>query len=73
MEEIISNIQIIKTIKKVTYCGIINKAHLNINPENAPIRNYIRSHSSKKLTKFVPKLQPKKSTLIPTFKIKSSK
>ena len=66
MEGIISNIPIIKAVKKVTYSGIINKAHLNINPENAPIPKYIRSHSSQKLTRFVPKLQPKKSTLIPT-------
>ena len=66
MEELITNIQIIKAVKKVTYSGIINKAHLNINPENTKIRNYIRSHSSQKLTRFVPKLQPKKSTLIPT-------
>ena len=66
MEEIISNIQIIKAVKKETFCGVVNKAHLNLNPENAPIRNFIRSHSSKKLTKFVPKLQPKKSTIIPT-------
>ena len=66
MEEIISNIQIVKAVKKVTYSGIINKAHLSINPENAPIRKFIRSHSSKKVTTFVSKLQPKKSTLIPT-------
>ena len=66
MEEIISDIQIIKAVKKITYSGVINTAHLNLNPENAPIRNYIRSHSSEKLTKFVPKLQPKKSTIIPT-------
>ena len=57
----------IRVVKKNTYNSIINKAHLNINPENSPIKKMIisRSHSFKKITKFVPVLQPKKSTFVP--------
>ena len=41
---------IFKVVKKTTYNAIINKAKLNINPENAPINNLSinKSHSLKK-------------------------
>lgn len=68
MEEIDIKIPIIKAVKKATYNGIINQAHLNINPENYPIKKMIlyKSHSFKKITNFVPNLKPKKSTFMPT-------
>ena len=58
---------IFKVVKKTTYNAIINKAKLNINPENAPINNLSinKSHSFKKISNFVPILRPKKSTLVP--------
>jgi hypothetical protein len=58
----------IRAVKKNTYNAVINQANLNINPENSPIKKMImpRSHSFKKITKFVPILQPRKSTFVPT-------
>ena len=66
-EEISFNLPILKTVKKITYNGVINKARLNINPEKYPLQMIIaRSQSFKKIANFVPKLKPKKSTFIPT-------
>ena len=58
---------ILKAVKKTTYNAIVNKAKLNINPENDPINNFTisKSHSFKKISNFVPILRPKKSTLVP--------
>ena len=66
-EEISFNLPILKAVKKITYNVVVNKARLNINPENTPIQKIIaRSKSFKKIDNFVPKLKPKKSTFIPT-------
>lgn len=66
MEEIKKSFQILKALKKTTYNSLINQALLNnIKPENKNIGGP-RSKSFKKITRFVPNLQPKKSTLMPT-------
>lgn len=67
MEEIINHLPKLKTVKKTTYSAIVNQTHLNINPENEPIKNVggPRSQSFKKIIAFVPNLKPKKSTFIP--------
>lgn len=64
MEEMEINLPTLKTVKKTTYNAIVTKAHLNINPENISIKR-VRSHSFKMNKNFVPKLRPKKSTLVP--------
>ena len=58
----------IKAVKKNTYNAIINHVHININPDNSPIKKMIvpRSQSVKKITKFVPIIKPRKSTFVPT-------
>ena len=68
MEEIDIKIPILKAVKKETYNGVINQAHLNINPENYPIKKMVltKSHSFKKISNFVPNLKPKKSKFVPT-------
>ena len=66
MEDLSLNIPIIKAVKKVTYSGIIKKARLNLNPENAPVQGYTRSQSFKNITRFVPRIMPRKSTFVPT-------
>ena len=67
MEEIKSHLPKLKAVKKTTYSAIINQTHLNINPENEPLKNVggPRSQSFKKIVSFAPKLKPKKSTFIP--------
>ena len=67
MEEIKSHLPKLKAAKKTTYSAIVNQVHLNINPENEPIKNVggPRSQSFKKIASFVPNLKPKKSTFIP--------
>ena len=67
MEEIKSHLPKLKAVKKTTYSAIINQTHLNINPENEPLKNVggPRSQSFKKIAAFVPNLKPKKSTFIP--------
>ena len=72
MEEIKFSLPKLKTVKKTTYTTLMDKVHLNINPENEPMQNMggPRSHSFKNITEFVPHLKPKKSTIIPpTFKL----
>ena len=66
MEDLSLNIPIVKAVKKTTFCGIISKSHLNLNPEYAPDKSYIRSQSFKDLKRFVPRLMPRKSTFVPT-------
>ena len=66
MEDLSLNIPIIKAVKKTTYSGRIKKARLNINPENAPVQGYTRSQSFKNITRFVPRIMPRKSTFVPT-------
>ena len=67
MEEIKSHLPKLKAAKKTTYSAIVSQVHLNINPENEPIKNVggPRSQSFKKIAAFVPNLKPKKSTFIP--------
>lgn len=72
MEEIKFSLPKLKTVKKTTYTTLMDKVHLNINPENEPMQNMggPRSQSFKNITEFVPHLKPKKSTIIPpTFKL----
>lgn len=66
-EEIDFNLPL-KAVKKTTYNGIINQARLNINLDNSAIKqlSLVKSQSFKNITKFVPKLMPKKSTFVPT-------
>lgn len=56
----------LKAVKKTTYNSIINHSYLN--PENTPfeLKNTYKSQSFKKITNFVPKLGPKKSTFVPS-------
>lgn len=66
MEDLSLNAPIIKAVKKATYSGIIKKARLTLNPENDPVQGFIRSKSFKNITKFVPRIMPRKSTFVPT-------
>lgn len=66
MEDLSLNVPIIKAVKKVTHSGIVKKARLTLNPENDPVQGFIRSQSFKNITKFVPRIMPRKSTFIPT-------
>ena len=67
MDEIKNHLPKLKAAKKTTYSAIVSQVHLNINPENEPIKNVggPRSQSFKKIAAFVPNLKPKKSTFIP--------
>ena len=65
MEDLSLNMPIIKAVKKATYSGLINKTNLNLNLDNSPVQSYNRSKSYKKLTKFVPRIMPRKSTFVP--------
>jgi hypothetical protein len=67
MDEIENHLPKLKAAKKTTYSAIVSQVHLNINPENEPIKNVggPRSQSFKKIAAFVPNLKPKKSTFIP--------
>ena len=66
MEDLSLNIPIIKAVKKGTYSGIIKNARLNLNTENPPVQGYTRSQSFKNVTRFVPRITPRKSTFVPT-------
>ena len=67
MEENNFDLPTLKAVKKTTYNAIVNKAHLNINPENSPLMKDKgpRSQSSKRIGNFVPCLRPQKSRFIP--------
>jgi hypothetical protein len=66
MEKIKESLPLLKAVKKVTYNSIITQSH--INPCHSPLKlkGSYRSQSFKKITNFVPKLKPKKSTFVPT-------
>ena len=68
MDEIKLGLTMLKAVKKTTYNEVINQANRKIIPSNSPNKNeeIHRSHSSKKIANFVPKLRPKKSTFVPT-------
>ena len=56
----------LRAVKKTTYNSIITQTL--INPEHTPVKfkDSFKSQSFKKITNFVPKLKPKKSTFAPT-------
>jgi hypothetical protein len=66
MEKIMESLPQLKAVKKTTYNSIITQTY--INPEHTPLKfkDSFKSQSFKKITNFVPKLKPKKSTFAPT-------
>jgi hypothetical protein len=68
MDEMKYGLSMLKTVKKTTYNEIINQTNRKIIPSNSPNKEkqIYRSKSNKNLNNFVPKLRPKKSTLVPT-------
>lgn len=65
MEIIKESLPQITAVKKTTYNSIINQSYLN--PEKTPFELKVgyKSQSFKKITNFVPKLRPRKSTFVP--------
>jgi hypothetical protein len=66
MEKIMESLPQLRAVKKTTYNSIITQTL--INPEHTPVKfkDSFKSQSFKKITNFVPKLKPKKSTFAPT-------
>jgi hypothetical protein len=65
MEKIMESLPQLRAVKKTTYNSIITQTL--INPEHTPVKfkDSFKSQSFKKITNFVPKLKPKKSTFAP--------
>lgn len=68
MDEMKYSLSMLKAVQKTTYNEIINQTNRKIIPSNSPNKEkpIFRSKSNKGLNNFVPKLRPKKSSLVPT-------